>query len=228
MVGNFFYQSKDWIITREKIINDRLNSNGEVICEYCNKPIYKKYDIILHHIIPLNEQNYKDVNIAFNPKNIQIVHHACHNRIHNNFKEQYKKIYVVYGAPLSGKTTFVNKNISNGDLIIDIERIWECISNTTHLAKKPNSLKPNVFQIRDILMDQVKHKVGFWNRCYIVGGFPLISERERIVNELNAELIYIDTDYATCIERANNIEREDVKKDYIEYINQWFLRANKS
>lgn len=221
-----FYQSPEWLATRQKIITDRL-VNGEVICEYCHKSIYKKYDIILHHKIELNETNYLDTSISLNADNIMIVHHKCHNLIHNNFDKKQNKIYIVYGAPLSGKSTFVNKNKQYGDLIIDIDRIWECISGVHHLDGKPNGLKKNVFAIRDLLYEQVKHRVGFYNNCYIIGGFALISERERLASELNAELVYIDTTESECLERINTIENEQIKKNYEKYIREWFERYDR-
>ena len=112
-----------------------------------------------------------------------------------------------------------------GDLIIDIDKIWECITGIDHLEGKPDGLKRNVFAIRDLLYDQVKHKVGFYKNCYIVGGFPLISERERLAKEFNAELLFIDTDIKTCMLRTEEIENKEVKKNYITYINSWFDKA---
>ena len=73
MLGNF-YQSKDWIKLMAVIRMDRVNSDGQIICEHCGKPIVHKYDCIGHHIIELNESNVNDADIAMNPLNINIVH----------------------------------------------------------------------------------------------------------------------------------------------------------
>ncbi|MCQ2609901.1 MAG: HNH endonuclease, partial [Lachnospiraceae bacterium] len=218
-------QSKEWLATRQRIIGDRL-VNGETICEYCHKPIYKKYDIILHHKIELTLDNYQDVSISLNPGNIMIVHHKCHNLIHNNLHQGPNKVYIVYGSPLSGKSSFVNDQAQYGDLIIDIDRVWECITGLSHLDGKPDGLKRNVFAIRDLLYDQVKKKVGYYNNCYIVGGFALRGERERLAKELNAELIYIDTEKEVCLDRAKDIANKEVSKAYKEYIDKWFANNN--
>lgn len=167
-----FYQSKEWLATRQRIIYDRL-VNGETICEYCHEPIYKKYDIILHHKKELTFENYTNAAVSLNPENIMIVHHKCHNLIHNNLNRVPNKIYIVYGSPLAGKSSYVKEQMQYGDMIIDVDRIWECISGINHLDGKPDGLKRNVFAIRDILYDQVKKRVGLYNNCYIVGGFGL-------------------------------------------------------
>ena len=223
-VNTGFYQSEEWQATRQKIITERL-VNGETICEYCHKPIYKKYDIILHHKIELNELNYQDANISLNPDNIMIVHHSCHNKIHNNFGKKCSSCYIVYGPPMAGKSTYVKEHMQYGDIIVDIDKIWECITGINHLQGKPEGLKRNVFAIRDLLYDQIRHKVGFYKNCYIVGGFPLISERERLARDFNAEVLFIDTDKETCMSRAKEIEDKEVKKNYITYIENWFDKA---
>ena len=213
-----FYNSSDWIKFRQVIINSRLNSNGETICEYCKKPIYKKYDIILHHINELNELTYQDANVALNPDNIMIVHHKCHCLIHNNLNKYTEhKNYIVYGPALSGKTTYVNEVSSHGDLVLDISNIWQCITNNSE--EKPNGLKNLVFDIRDKIIEDIKQNRIFYKRAYIVGTYKLVPERDRLAAALNAELICIDTSKEECLERANKSKN---KKEYIEYINEWF------
>ena len=88
-----FYRSDEWETIRQVVINERVNpSDGFVYCEYCNKPILKPYDLICHHEIELTETNYKDASIALNPKHIKLVHHRCHNRIHEKHKHKTRFI----------------------------------------------------------------------------------------------------------------------------------------
>ena len=47
-LGNF-YQSKEWRSLLTTLKMERINDNGEIICEYCGKPITKAYDMIGHH-----------------------------------------------------------------------------------------------------------------------------------------------------------------------------------
>ena len=81
-----------------------------IICGHCNKAIVSKYDCIGHHITHLTKENVNDYNISLNPDNVILVHHKCHNQIHNRFNGYKKKrVFLVYGAPCSGKSTWVNK-----------------------------------------------------------------------------------------------------------------------
>lgn len=217
-----FYRSKEWEKFREIVINDRTKEDGLIYDEVTGRPILQKYDIILHHIVYLTEDNVNDVSISLNPENIQIVSHKTHNHIHNKFGWTKKEIFLVYGSPLAGKTSYVESVREEGDLIVDIDRIWECVSGCpSHV--KPKRLNGIVFGLRDRLMEMVKYKVGKWNNAYIVGGFPLISERERICKELGAREVFIDTPKEECLTRLRNAKDRPID-DYEKYIEEWWKR----
>lgn len=214
---NTFYRSPEWETLRRSIMLERVDSNGDVICEHCHKPIVKQYDCIGHHKTPLTEANVNNYDISLNPENIMLVHHKCHNEIHNRFGTYTRHIYIVYGSPCSGKTTFVNERALKDDLIIDIDRIFEAINNG-----RSNRLYDNVMQVYRLLVDMVKTRNGKWVNAFIIRGFPLKSERERLAAMLDAELVYIDTDEQTCLERAYKRA-----VDYDKFVLDWWEKFQK-
>lgn len=213
-----FYKSKEWQKLLSVIKLERVNEDGQLICWHCGKPITDKYDCIGHHTIFLTEENVNNTEISLNPELIQLVHHKCHNMIHNKLGYTKREIYLVYGCPLSGKSTYVNTVAEPGDLIVDINSIWSCVSiNSIHSGK----LNAVVFKLRDELLDAVKYRIGRWDNCYIIGGYPLISERERLCKELGAREIFIDTSKEVCLERAS---KSDYPEDYKKYIEDWWRK----
>ena len=218
-----FYRSKEWRSLLIQLRQERLDSNGFVTCEYCGKPIVKAYDMIGHHKQELTEENVDDYDISLNPDNVQFVHHRCHNYIHNKLGRTYRGVYLVYGSPLSGKSTWVHDNAEEGDLILDIDRIWACVSGLEEYRKPPR-LNAVVFKIRDTILDCVKYRLGRWNNAYIIGGYPLQSERERLTKELNAQEIYIDTPREICEERLETIDDARDKEEWSEYIKAWWSK----
>lgn len=209
-----FYRSPEWETFRKSLMLERVDANGDVVCEHCNKPIVKAYDCIGHHKTPLTEGNVNDYDISLNPDNVALVHHKCHNEIHNRFGTYTRHIYIVYGSPCSGKTTFVNERALKDDLIIDIDRIFEAINNG-----RSNRLYDNVMQVYRLLVDMVKTRNGKWVNAYIIRGFPLKGERERLAAMLDAELVYIDTDKQTCLERAYKRA-----PDYEKFVFDWWQK----
>ena len=209
-----FYKSKEWESLVGQLKLDRLDDNGQIICECCGKPITRKYDCIGHHKIELDEQNVNDYSISLNPDNIMLVHFRCHNRIHSRFDGFRQQVYLVYGPPCAGKTTWVQDVCNKDDLIIDIDRIWECLCASDRYHK-PKRLTANVFGIRDTLLDQVKIRKGMWRNAYIIGTYPLRTDRDRLCSLLRAREVFIFEEKAVCMGRA---EDDNWKK----YIEDWF------
>ena len=220
-----FYRSREWQGLCAQIKAERLNEEGQLICAYCGKPIVRAYDCICHHKVYLTEENVNDLSISLNPENIDIVHHKCHNYIHDKLGYGQREVFVVYGAPFSGKKTFVMENMGKGDLVVDIEYIWSCIAGIYNI-NKPNTLKPIVFKIRDTLIDCVKYRQGRWNNAYIIGGYPFQSDRERLIRELNAREIYIESTKSECIERLKYMNDRDFN-EWEGYINDWFEKFSR-
>lgn len=219
-----FYRSKEWEQFRQITINERLDSSGFSICEHCGKPIVRAYDLILHHKIHLTEENYTDVNISLNPDNIQLVHHRCHNLIHNKLSLSCRQVYIVYGSPLSGKSSYVAEAMNQGDLVIDMDNIWQCVSGCDRYIK-PNRLKSVVFSVRDNLLESVKYRRGKWLNAYVIQSLPFEAERERLADNLGARLIHIDTDKDTCIKRLYECGDRDIT-EWSKYINDYWLQFN--
>lgn len=215
-----FYTGKRWRALLTTIKNERVNEDGLVICEYCGKPIVREYDIIGHHKIHLTEDNVDDAEIALNPLNIQLVHHRCHNYIHEKLGYSKREVFLVYGAPCSGKTTWVNNNRQDGDLVIDIDALWRAVSGCP-LYVKPNKLKSVVFRLRDDLLDAVKYRYGKWNNAYVIGGYPLQAERERLVKELGAREVYVESTLEECLKRAYDSPDRN-GEEYAGFIRKWF------
>ena len=220
-----FYNSDEWRKFRLLLIAERTNKvDGVLYCEHSGKPLINTYDIVLHHIQPLTLQNVNDYSISLNPANIMIVSQRSHNEIHKRFGYcTERKVYLVYGSPCSGKTTFVNEIKGNSDLIIDMDNIWQCITGGARY-EKPNALKTNAFIVRDALYDSVKTRAGKWERAFIIAGMPIKSDRERLLNSLGAEPIFIDTDKETCLQRlaTDKTRTQAQRQEWEQYINKWF------
>lgn len=216
-----FYTSKEWSDFRNVTINQRLSDNGETICEHCGNPIYNKYDIILHHIKELSLDNVNNYNISLNPDNIKIVHHKCHNDIHKRFGTYTRHIYLIYGSPLSGKTSYVNSIATKDDLVLDIDKLREAVTGAK-LYERSNRVNDNVFALRNLLLEQIKYRTGRWINAFVIGTYPYIGERERVARELGAEIIFIDSTKSECLERLEACSDGRDKIAWKKYIEDWF------
>lgn len=223
-----FYKSQPWENFVKQLRIERTGADGLLRCEYCGKPILKAYDCIGHHVEELTDENVDDVMVSLNPFNIKLVHFRCHNEIHKRFGfgngGRYRvtqNVYIVYGAPCSGKREFVKSVSESDDLILDINRLWAAVrADSCTDRDKPNAIKTNVFALRDYMIDMIRVRRGRWHNAYIIGGYPLQGERERIADSVGADkIILVDAEKESCIARAKLISSE-----MVEYVNEWFDR----
>lgn len=221
-----FYQSKQWIKLYTLLRQERTDENGVLKCSFCGKPIVKPYDCIAHHTVFLTEQNVNDASVSLNPDLIHFVHHACHNKIHEKFGYRRQEVFLIYGSPLSGKTSFVNSVSNFSDFLIDVDKIWGSIC-TAPVYEKPPVLNQIVFGVRDYLLESVRLRRGKWQNAYIVGGYPLVSERERLCRQLGAREIYIESTKDQCMERLERDKDRD-KKLWKKYIDDWWDKYSPS
>ena len=197
-----FYRSDAWQNLRRVLMMERRDECGILRCERCGEPLVNSYDIVAHHVIELTEENVTDPEIALNPDNIMLVHHECHNQIHDRFGyEPDKRVYYVWGSPLAGKTTFVRSAATSNDLVVDLDSIYHGISiNPRH--HNSQRLKANAFLVRDCLLDQIRTRTGKWQSAWVITTEALQTNRARMIDALQAEEVHIDTDRETCFERA--------------------------
>lgn len=210
-----FYKSREWERLRARLMLERVDEHGQLICAHCGRPIIKAYDCIAHHKIKLTDDNVNDVTVSLNPENVELIHFKCHNREHQRYDGFLQRVYLIYGPPCSGKTTWIKDVANHDDLILDIDSIWEsiCISDKYH---KPNRLKANVFGVRDCILDQIRMRKGMWRNAYVIGGYPLRSDRDRLCDLLGAEKIFIDTPMADCLARAKTEEWKGFIRDWFD------------
>lgn len=213
-----FYASEKWIKFRLYIITQR-----GLRCEHCGELVAKHKELTLHHIKELTPENVHDVNISLNPDNVLVVHHGCHNKIHNRFGYQAKReVYIVFGSPMSGKTTFVKENMQRGDLAVDIDRLYGAVSMLPS-HDKPENLFSNVIGIHNLLLDNIKTRLGKWNNAWVIGGYADKYKRDRLADDLGAEIIFCDVSKDECLRRLELDKVRKYRKDqWTSYIKKWF------
>lgn len=207
-----FYTSKPW---RDLSFALKIKKGGK--CERCGETLLDWSMLIGHHKIPLTESNIDNPNITLNPNNIEIICHKCHDKEHHRFGNS-RQVYIVWGSPLSGKSTMVRDLIQYGDIVLDMDEIWQAITMQDKYIK-PEPCRFNVFRLRDSLLDQIKTRYGQWYCAYIIGGYPDKYERERLSQSLGAELIYCESTQQECLDRRRESKKPEA---WDKYITDWW------
>ncbi len=227
-----FYKSKEWALCKQQVYQDRIKDDGSVVCADCKKVLLKSFNpktndnrhaIVYHHEIELDDKNFNDYEISLNPKHITILCWKCHNARHSRFAGgvPQKKVYIVYGSSCSGKTTWVNENKGNNDIVLDIDSLWEYVSGKPRYVK-PNAYKDLVFALWREYLDQIKMRTGYWDNAYIITTEPLSTKRNVMANSYGAELIHIDTPKEQCLQNLYNNPQGRDCQTYEKYITNYF------
>ncbi|MBU7320288.1 HNH endonuclease [Paenibacillus oleatilyticus] len=215
-----FYASRKWRGFRLGLIAERGNK-----CEECGRIIAKTSDIIGHHETELTPENVHDVAIALNPDKVSLTCWDCHNKEHQRFgyhSSARKQVYLVYGPPLAGHMDIVHQSMKRGDIIVDMDAIYTAVSGLPRYDK-PDNLFQNVIGIHNALLDHVKTRHGKWLNAWVIGGYADKVRRERLANDLGAEMIYCEATQAECLERLSMDESlRHRQKEYEGYISKWF------
>ena len=236
-----FYRGDEWQACKAQVIHQRMREDGAIYCDHCKRLILKGFNpqannnagaIVFHHKVYLTAGNVNDASISINPENIAVLHWACHNEIHERFgygggnNAPEKKVYLITGAPCSGKTSFVRERIAARDIVLDIDDLWQTISGLPRYAK-PNALKPIVFAVRDEIKGLIARGAGTWRNAYIIEALPSKMDREREADRYrahNTEIITMKTEQAECLARLHANPNGRNVKDYETYIAQYFAR----
>lgn len=217
-----FYRSAEWSKFRKAFLMTRMARDGELICEHCGKVIIHPYDAILHHSIELDDRNVHDAEISLNGEHIMLVCHACHNKIHDRWQggsgsgSGSRHVYVVWGSPCAGKRAYVERSASKYDLIVDIDRLYECVT----VGAYRGSVKGNVMALYRSLIDMVKTRNGRWKSAWIIRTLPLEIDRDSLMREIGgAESIHIDTDHDSCL-----IEAQRRGREWVDWVEQYWSK----
>lgn len=217
-----FYCRKDYLDLAQAC---KAKSNG--ICARCGG-VFDMDELRPHHVIELTLDNVDDVNIALNPNNIEVICHECHNAIHGRFGYNVgaKRVYLVYGSPCSGKTTYVESVATRNDIVVDLDKIHRSIC-ICGIYDKPDATKRIAFNIKDYLLDEIRTATPRrkWQDAYIIGGYPDRYDRDEFVKAYNAELVHIATSKDECIKRAyQDIKRATQRDAVVGWIESYWQR----
>lgn len=232
-----FYKSKEWKECREYIFE-----RDKGLCQECLKKGKAVPGEEVHHIKWLKPSNINDPYVTLNPYNLELVCRDCHfdihKSVHHNLNKRMPsitngtyfddkgnlhkvKVYLIYGAPGSGKTSYVKAHKEYGDLVVDLDLIKQALSMDSE-KEQPSNLLGISKEIRDILYEKIRKKEVTARNIWVIASLPKKKERMALRSELDAELIFIDEDLESCIAHVMNDPQRKDKAGQVDIINEWF------
>lgn len=127
-------------------------------------------------------------------------------------------VYLVYGSPCSGKTTYVKEHFKAGDIVCDVDRIYAALCfNEEH--KEELYAQEVAKSLCTELLDIIRDRKGHWKNAYVVSLANTPEKVKAAMERVNAdEAVFIDTPYEVCLERA----KKDRPFYFVWLIQEWF------
>ena len=237
-----FYRTAAWQTARGIALRRDLFT-----CQMCGARAEE-----VHHIHEMTPTNMDDDNVTLDTENLISLCRDCHFKVHKQarslrttesnklrkkpdtltgyeFDEQgnvvpvTKEVYIIYGAPCSGKTSYVRDYKSVDDLVVDLDKIGEALSLTQEYDR-PSAILDASIKVRDFLYQMIVDRKVLSSSIWVIAGLPDKQQRESLKQRLNATLIHISTTREECLRRAMRDEKRVDKALQRKVIDKYFNR----
>lgn len=157
--------------------------------------------------------------------NAQSLCHDCHVRKTRkedgwNGGKEGKRVFVIYGPPGAGKSTFVENNAKKGALILDFDKLVSSITNIpTH--RKPEHLLKFAWEARDAILNQLDKTEDPITAWIIDSGFKR-SKIDEYIARYGAKVFVLETPELVCIQRVDADLNRDMSTDWQGLIRLWW------
>lgn len=134
------------------------------------------------------------------------------------------KIKLVYGAPCSGKTTYVKDNAKDADFIFDYDRILTATTNRKlHLAEK-HTLHFCILELRKKFVEVVKSESKIETFYFICS--RITDSVKKLFEDMDTEEVFIKATKEDCYSRLDEDETRPDKDEWRKLIDKWFDENN--
>lgn len=126
-------------------------------------------------------------------------------------------VYLIYGSPCSGKTTYIKNHKRNGDIVCDVDRLYSAISfNEEHQTEL--YAQEVASELYKEMLNIIRDRKGSWKNAFVVSLANTPQKVDEMKERINAdECIFIDTPFEVCMERAKD------RPFYFQWIiDEWF------
>ena len=124
---------------------------------------------------------------------------------------------IVAGPPGSGKTTYALEHMKRGDLILDMDLLYQALSGLA-LRDKPDCLIPFVCEARDAVLDRLQRESNVLNAWIITTADR--PETLKLSHRLNAPIKLFNVPTMVCRKRMQNEGRADTA-EMVEVCERW-------
>lgn len=134
------------------------------------------------------------------------------------------QVNVVWGPPAAGKSTYVEENKGENDLIYDFDALMRDISGLD-IYDRNEHLISYLVDFRAQIIERLEDEAQL-DTAWLIVSFPE-GELKEDLEALGAEFILVYEDKETCLQRIEDDERRKDKEEWKEAVENWFEKYEK-
>ncbi|MBP7212743.1 MAG: ATP-dependent Clp protease proteolytic subunit [Anaerolineaceae bacterium] len=123
---------------------------------------------------------------------------------------------VVWGAPCSGKSSYVSENAKSGDVVHDFDRLYSAVSGLP-LYERNEALSPYVWDLTDEVYQGIEDHSEL--DAWIINSSVDKSKAEDLAKRFDAELVVLEVSREETHKRCNEDGRPE---EWHDVIDEWF------
>ena len=137
-----------------------------------------------------------------------------------------KNVYVVTGAPGSGKSHMVNQNMTKFDIVFDYDRIADAMSPFAGIHGNHMYMKEVLLAVRETVINCFASRSGEWHDAYFITASPDRNAVDQLIVRMNAVELHMKSTMDECITRIQNDDTRPLKARDIELVRDYFMKQN--
>lgn len=133
-----------------------------------------------------------------------------------------RPVYIIEGAPGSGKTTYVQSRKQPGDIVIDLDLLASALQGDVVAHPDYTPVMDAVISAREAVYKTIRNRSGQWKSAYIIISSSDAKHVESIADQLGGTVVTMDTDLGQCITQIQNDPTRPNKEHDIKLAQQWY------
>lgn len=133
-----------------------------------------------------------------------------------------KEVFIICGAPGSGKTTYVSQHHQPGDLIVDMDTIVAALTGDETTHPDYGNILDVAIAVRNTLYNIIENGTGDWKRAFVITSSMNDGTVTELAKQLHATVHYMETTKEECKQRIANDKTRQDKELFYNLVDEWF------